>query len=37
VKSLIGYPAIGGDKISRSELDLAKRILERFDIVLICE
>jgi len=37
VKSLIGYPAIGGDKISRSELDLAKRILEKFDIVLICE
>jgi hypothetical protein len=37
VKSLIGYPAIGGEKIGRSELDLAKQVLEKFDIVLICE
>jgi hypothetical protein len=37
IKSLIGFPKLGGDGIGRTELERAKHILECFDIVLIME
>jgi len=37
IKCLIGYPAQGKDEIGEEELQLAKKVLDRFDIVLITE
>jgi hypothetical protein len=37
IKALIGYPSAGADGIGQPELELAKNILRKFDIVLITE
>ena len=37
IKTLIGYPKRGGEGIGVAELDLAREVLSRFDIVLITE
>lgn len=37
IKTLVGYPKRGGEGIGVAELDLAREVLNRFDIVLITE
>lgn len=37
IKTLIGFPSMGSEGIGLEELEAAKRVLRRFDVVLITE